>query len=230
MEHRNVTVTEVLGLLPYASNTTLLAHIESGDLVVYKPDDGERPLWDFPFGSLGSREVLTYETAAAMGEPDLVPETWIAAGPLGRGSAQRFVAEDFDFDASTLVRPVMHPWTWSVALLDIVTNNADRKFGHLIRDEDTGSFWAIDHGLTLHAQDKLRTVLWGYSGCALPAAQQTALARLASAFDDWLGRRVNDLLSGEEARAMARRIMELQHEPVHPHPPVDRPAVPWPLY
>ena len=230
MESRQVTVTEVLGLMPYASNTTLLSHVESGELVVYKPDDGERPLWDFDFGTLGSREVLTYETAAAMGEHDLVPETWVASGPLGRGSAQRFVSEDFDFDSASLVRPAMHPWTWSVAILDIVTNNADRKFGHMIRDEDTNTFWAIDNGLTFHEDDKLRTVLWGHSGCDLPAAQRVALDRLASQFDEWLGARVAGLLSRREARAMERRITSLRESPVHPHPPTDRPAVPWPMY
>lgn len=230
MDFRQVTVTDVLGLMPYASNTTLLAHIETGDLVVYKPDGGERPLWDFPFGTLGSREVLTYETAAAMGEADLVPETWVADGPLGRGSAQRFVTEDFDFDAAGLVRPTMHPWTWSVAVLDIVTNNADRKFGHLIRDENTRLHWAIDNGLTFHVDDKLRTVLWGYSGCELPLEQRSNLDRLAAAFDDWLADRVVDLLGAEESAAMGRRIRTLQERPMHPHPPTDRPAVPWPLY
>lgn len=230
MESRRVTVTEVLGLMPYASNTTLLARLDSGDLVVYKPDDGERPLWDFEFGTLGSREVLTYETALAMGEHELVPETWVANGPVGRGSAQRFVSEDFDFDASTLVRPTMHPWTWSVALLDIVTNNADRKLGHLIRDDDTGLYWAIDNGLTFHVEDKLRTVLWGHSGCELPAAQRVALDLLLGEFDRWLGRRVEALLGQAEARAMHDRITSLHESPVHPHPPIDRPAVPWPMY
>jgi len=230
MESRQVTVTEVLGLMPYASNTTLLARIQSGELVVYKPDDGERPLWDFEFGTLGSREVLTYETAAALGEADLVPETWVTSGPLGRGSAQRFVSEDFDFDAASLVRPSMHPWTWSVAVLDIVTNNADRKFGHLIHDDDTDSFWAIDNGLTFHVDDKLRTVLWGHAGCDLPANQRTALERLGTEFDGWLGARVAALLGPAEARAMELRITTLCESPVHPHPPNDRPAVPWPMY
>lgn len=225
-----MSVVDVLGLLPYASNATLLARLDSGELVVYKPDQGERPLWDFAHGSLGSREVLTYETAAAMGEGGLVPETWVADGPLGRGSAQKYVSEDFDFDAAALVRPVMHPWTWAVAVLDIVTNNADRKFGHLIRDEDTGGYWAIDNGLTFHAEDKLRTVLWGHSGCSLPAAQRSSLDLLAAAADEWLARRVESLLSPAEAGAFVGRIEQLRDEPVHPHPPVDRPAVPWPIY
>ncbi len=230
MDVESVTVTEVLGLMPYASNTTLLARIDTGELVVYKPDGGERPLWDFPLGTLASREVLTYETAWAMGQTGLVPETRVATGPLGRGSAQYFVNEDFDFDAADLVRPVMHPWTWSVAVLDIVTNNADRKFGHLIRDEVTGSLWAIDNGLTFHAEDKLRTVLWGHAGCELPAAQRQEVTGLATAFENWLAARVADLLSFDEARAMERRIGALLAEPIHPHPPTDRPAVPWPLY
>lgn len=225
-----MTISEILGLLPYASNTTLLARIESGTLVVYKPDKGERPLWDFTFGTLGSREVLTYETAAAMGADDLVPETWVADGPLGRGSAQRFVSEDFDFDAASLVRPDLHPWTWSVAVLDVVTNNADRKFGHLIRDDETDTFWAIDNGLTFHPEDKLRTVLWGHSGCDLPDQQRVSLHRLAQSYDDWLADRVTDLLGLPEARSFGRRIDTLRTTPVHPHPPTDRPAVPWPVY
>ena len=230
MEHRTVTITHVVGLLPYASNTTLLARLADGTQVVYKPDDGERPLWDFEFGTLGSREVLTFEVAAAMGGEALVPETWVAEGPLGRGSAQRFLKEDFDFDAATLVRPAMHPWTWPVALLDVVTNNADRKFGHLIRDLDTGSLWAIDNGLTFHPEDKLRTVLWGYAGKTLPPDMSACLKRLADAFDAWLGARVEELLGLPEAAALATRIEGLLDDPRHPHPPLDRPAIPWPVY
>ena len=230
MDHRTVTITEVIGLLPYASNTTLLARIDDGTHVVYKPDDGERPLWDFEYGTLGSREVLTYEVAAAMGGGSLVPETWVADGPVGRGSAQRFLKEDFDFDAATLVRPEMHPWTWPVALLDVVTNNADRKFGHLIRDLDTGSFWAIDNGLTFHPEDKLRTVLWGYAGKPIPPEVSVCLQRLAGAFDDWLAARVADLLGTDEARALGARIDGLVADPRHPSPPIDRPAIPWPVY
>lgn len=223
-------MSKVKGLLPYASNTTLLAELATGEAVVYKPGDGERPLWDFAYGTLGVREVLTYETALAMGRTDLVPETWLANGPLGQGSAQRLLDEDFDFDAASLVSPRMHPWTWPVALLDIVTNNADRKLGHMIRSRSDGSLWAIDHGLTFHEDDKLRTVLWGHAACPFPEEQRDELRALSEALGSWLGDRVAELLDNAAANAFEQRVQRLTANPVHPEPPRERPAIPWPVY
>ncbi|HKY47976.1 MAG TPA: SCO1664 family protein [Acidimicrobiia bacterium] len=219
---------EVEGRMPYASNTTLLARDATGGLWVYKPERGENPLWDFAWRTLAAREVLTYEVATGLGL-DLVPETILADGPFGPGSAQRFVEEDFDFDPRPLFIPHLDQRLWPVAVLDIVCNNADRKIGHVIRDKKTDRLWAIDHGLTFHADPKLRTVLWGFAGEPIPEPLLEALSGLRARLTAGLATRVAELLSEEEAASLSARVEELISSPVHPHPPDDRPAVPWPL-
>jgi hypothetical protein len=197
-------------------------------LWVYKPERGENPLWDFAWRTLAAREVLTYEVATGLGL-DLVPETILADGPFGPGSAQRFVDEDFDFDPRPLFTPELDRRLWPVAVLDIVCNNADRKIGHVIHDKTTDRLWAIDHGLTFHADPKLRTVLWGFAGEPIPAPLVEALIALKALLTVGLAERVSHLLSEEEAHGLDDRIEQLLRAPVHPHPPDDRPAFPWPL-
>ncbi|HSO49384.1 MAG TPA: hypothetical protein VLS86_02455 [Acidimicrobiia bacterium] len=160
---------------------------------------------------------------------DLVPETILADGPFGPGSAQRFVEEDFDFDPRPLFIPQLDRRLWPVAVLDIVCNNADRKIGHVIHDKTTDRLWAIDHGLTFHADPKLRTVLWGFAGEPIPAPLLEALGGLRARLTSGLSTRVAELLSEEEAVSLSARVEELISARVHPHPPADRPAVPWPL-
>lgn len=225
----NVVLVAVTGHMPHASNTTVLAIDQAGDRWVYKPERGENPLWDFAPGTLAAREVLTYEVASALGL-DLVPETVLAEGPFGPGSAQRFIDEDFDFDPRPLFSPRLDPRLWPVAVLDLVCNNADRKVGHLIRERISERLWAIDHGLTFHAAPKLRTVLWGFSGQALPLPLLEAVKRLRASLMEGLTDRVADLLSTAEAAALAERVNLLLADPVHPPPPADRPAVPWPIW
>lgn len=222
-------LVELIGHLPYASNTTLLAAAADGSRWVYKPERGEQPLWDFPWRSLAAREVLAFEVGRAM-EIDVVPETLLADGPYGPGSAQRFLDEDPDFDPRPLFQPRMDPRLWPIATLDIVTNNADRKLGHLLRDRTDGRLWAIDNGLTFHPQDKLRTVMWGFAGCRIPPELVEGLDALESALDDHLAARVADLLSPAEAGVLVERVRSLIAHPVHPDPPVDRPPVPWPVW
>jgi hypothetical protein len=194
--------------------------------VVYKPTAGERPLWDFPIETLAAREVLTYEVAIALGY-DVVPETVLGAGPYGPGSIQRYVEIDLTFDPVLPVQSAAMT-LWPIALLDLVTNNADRKFGHVISDGER--LLGIDHGLTFHPEDKLRTVLWGFSDQPLPAAELAALARLDVALQDGLRERVEVLLGSEEERALANRVAELLQHPIHPAPPQDRSPVPWPPF
>jgi hypothetical protein len=222
-------LVEVLGRLPYASNATLLAVDGEGCQWVYKPDRGEEPLWDFPTGTLSTREILSFEVSAAMGI-DVVPTTVEATGPFGRGSAQRFVDEDVDFDPRPLYTPNLDHVLWPFAVFDIVANNADRKIGHVLREVGTGRLWAIDNGLTFHPADKLRTVLWGFAGEPIPAHLVTAVERLAAALEAGLSRRIANLLSQREAAAVQHRVAGLLARPVHPHPPDDRPAVPWPVW
>ena len=219
-------IAEVVGRFVDASNATLLATTSSGEKVVYKPTAGERPLWDFPVETLAAREVLTYEVAQAMG-CDLVPETVLGDGPYGPGSIQRFVDMDPEFDPVALVQHDA-PRLWPIALLDVVTNNADRKLGHLISDGER--VLGIDHGLTFHPDDKLRTVLWGFSGQAFPSDQVTSLARLDAALSDGLVQRVEVLLGPAERMALRGRVDRLLADPVHPLPPDDRPPLPWPPY
>lgn len=219
-------ITEVVGRFVDASNATLLATTATGDKVVYKPTAGERPLWDFPIETLAAREVLTYEVAIALGL-DVVPETVLGAGPYGPGSIQRFVEIDPTFDPVAVVQSA-EARLWPIAVLDLVTNNADRKLGHVI--SDGARLLGIDHGLTFHPEDKLRTVLWGFSGQPLPAAELAALARLDAALQDGLGERVQELLGVAEQRALEARVAHLLQHPIHPTPPEDRPPVPWPPF
>jgi hypothetical protein len=219
-------IAEVVGRFVDASNATLLATTTDGERVVYKPTAGERPLWDFPIETLAAREVLTYEVAQAMGS-DIVPETVLGDGPYGPGSIQRFVDIDDSFDPVAAVQGQSFE-LWPIAVLDIVTNNADRKLGHLISDGH--HLLGIDHGLTFHPDDKLRTVLWIFSGQPVPADQRDGLLRLAQELSDGLGARIAGLLGDEASHAMQGRVDRLLRHPVHPPPPDDRPPLPWPPY
>jgi hypothetical protein len=224
---RAPVVDEIIGRFADASNVTLLGRSGAG-LVVYKPVAGNRPLWDFDAATLAVREVLTHATDRAMGL-GLVPETALGDGPLGPGAVQRFVEEDDDFDPFAMLERA-DPGLWPVAVLDLVANNADRKLGHLIRDKDTGRLHAIDHGLTFHPDDKLRTVLWVLAGRPFPAAMVDALGRLRAALEDGFRRRVEEMLGAAEANALRDRVEALLARPVHPDPPRDRHPVPWPPY
>jgi uncharacterized repeat protein (TIGR03843 family) len=224
-----VHLVEVLGHLPNASNATLLASDATGALWVYKPAEGERPLWDFPWRSLATREALTFEVSDAMGL-GIVPDTVLATGPFGPGSAQRFLREDVEFDPRPLFAGGLHTTLWPFAVLDLVTNNADRKVGHILRERGDARLWAIDNGLTFHAEPKLRTVLWGFAGRSIPPELVDAVARLDAALAAGLCERVAELLTLEEATALVDRVRDILAEPLHPYPPEDRPAVPWPLW
>ncbi|MDH3500203.1 MAG: SCO1664 family protein [Acidimicrobiia bacterium] len=221
-------IAEVLGRLPFASNATLLARSTIDELVVYKPEKGERPLWDFPSGTLAAREVLAYDVSSAAGL-DVVPETVLAEGPYGVGSVQRFIDEDQSFDPVPMIN-ASDAALWPIAVFDILANNADRKVGHILRDRSSGRLWSIDHGVTFHDESKLRTVLWAFAGCELPAAMVAAVERLAGALPAVLAGAGAIALSEYETDALTRRIERLRARPVHPDPPMDRPAMPWPLY
>jgi uncharacterized repeat protein (TIGR03843 family) len=113
-------------------------------------------------------------------------------------------------------------------VLDIVTNNADRKLGHLLGSDD--GLRGIDHGLTFHTEDKLRTVLWVFDGDRVPPELLESLGRLDDALDQGLGARIRAELGRAELRALRHRVAGLLAHPVHPSPPVDRPPIPWPPY
>jgi len=212
----------VEGLLPGASNTTLLARDDRGRPWVYKPAQGERPLWDFPHGTLADREVAFYRLGRALGL-DVVPETVPAAGPYGPGSAQRYLDEDLSWDPRPMIIEAT-PSLWPIVVLDLIANNADRKIGHLLKEPGHGPVWAIDNGLTFHPDDKLRTVLWSFAGAEIPR-ELLERANAGSVRDA-----LTDVLSPAEVNATVDRLHALLAEPIHPLPPDDRPPMPWPLW
>ncbi len=218
------------GMIRWSSNYTFLTAVVYGDLefhAVYKPRGGERPLWDFPDGTLCQRERAAFLTSEALGWR-LVPPTVLREGSRGVGSVQFFVEHDpehhyFTFDAALI------PQLTKLALFDVVVNNADRKGGHCIVDADD-HLWGIDHGITFHTQHKLRTVVWNF-------AQQPILhehlqdlaafrARLEDTQDGYTCEMLN-LLTSAEMTALRRRVDKLLIEKVYPMPGPG-PNYPWP--
>ena len=166
---------------------------------VYKPGAGERALWDYPTG-LFRRERAVYVVSEALGW-GLVPETVLRDGPLGPGSLQRFVAADFKEHYFTLLeRPEHHDALRTICLFDLLVNNGDRKAGHCLLGDD-GRLWAIDHGLCLHDEPKLRTVIWDFAGQPFPPERVDDVRRVAMAPPDEL----RHLLSRDELDALVAR-------------------------
>lgn len=172
----------VKGRLPWSSNATFLVELAlEGETAsaVYKPERGERPLWDFPPG-LFKREIAAYHLSEALGW-GLVPPTVEREGPFGEGSLQFFVPADFEQHYFTLVeRPEHHHRLRLICAFDLLANNADRKSGHCLLGPD-GAIHAIDNGLCFSAEPKLRTVIWDFAGQPVPAAILDGVRRLAEA-------------------------------------------------
>ena len=222
---------EVLGLLPYSSNYTFLARVTKDDrevMAVYKPRRGERPLWDFPPGTLAAREVAAFEVDRAA-EWGIVPPTVLRrSGPLGEGSLQLFIEHDPERHYFVLMderNEDLKPF----AVFDVVINNADRKSGHVLEDPQR-RLWAVDHGVSFHTQPKLRTVIWAYADERLTDRLRDDLEKLGErlATESDLGGRLARLLSAEEAAATLARVETLLVEDRFPGPSSDRP-LPWPL-
>jgi uncharacterized repeat protein (TIGR03843 family) len=217
---------EVRGRMPWSSNGTYLVHLRLGDeegAAIYKPHRGERPLWDYPSG-LYRREVAVYVVSEALGW-GLVPETVLREdGPLGEGSLQRFVPAHFEEHYFTMLeRPELHDALKAVCLFDLVVNNGDRKSGHCLWGED-GRIWAIDHGLCLHEEPKLRTVIWDFAGQPFPHERLADVARLVECPPAELA----SLLDPEELDALAARAASLLRRRTFPAVGSAR-AYPWPL-
>jgi uncharacterized repeat protein (TIGR03843 family) len=220
----------VQGRLAVASNETFyctLRHGEQSAACVYKPVAGERPLWDFPAGSLAGREIAAYQVSRASGW-QLVPPTVYRDGPFGPGMCQLWIDADPAADLIALARRTDHLALREMAVFDAVVNNADRKIGHLLPTED-GQLFGCDHGVCFGEDYKLRTVLWQWRGKRLPGTAVDALQRLqgeltAGGLTALLAR----WLSADEVEATRQRIDLLLKHRVHPYPPEDWPAVPWP--
>jgi uncharacterized repeat protein (TIGR03843 family) len=114
-----------------------------------------------------------------------------------------------------------------IAVLDAVINNADRKGGHLLTAAG-GRIYGIDHGVTFHTDDKLRTLLWGWAGEPLPAEAVTVLDKLAAELDGALGERLATLLTTVETAALRARVRRLRETGAHPEPSGEWPSIPWP--
>jgi hypothetical protein len=225
------TMREVHGLMPWSSNYTFLAsvcHAETELLAVYKPIQGERPLWDFPHGSLAQREVAAFLVSAALGW-HLVPPTVLREGLYGPGAVQLFIEHDFEEHYFTMRERPPEVFARIVAF-DVITNNADRKAGHILRDR-TGRIWVVDHGLTFHIQPKLRTVLWDFADQPLPAEVLEDLQRLLAALRDGestLVTQLAHLISASEIAALRSRVTQLLRAGRFPLPSNNRRCVPFP--
>jgi uncharacterized repeat protein (TIGR03843 family) len=218
---------EIVGRMPWSSNQTFLVTCTSGDQetgAVYKPERGERQLWDFP-GGIFHREIAAYELSKMLGW-DLVPETIARSdAPFGEGSLQQFVDADFSQHHFTLIEDERHhDRLRTICAFDVVANNADRKSGHCILGDD-GAIWAIDNGLCFHREPKLRTVIWEFAGEEIADALLDDLAAL----DDVLPGTLAGLLSAAEVEAVRKRARRLVKSGRFPVPDPDSHCYPWPL-
>ena len=236
----------LVGRLRAASNATFLATVD-GTQVVYKPIAGERPLWDFPDGTLAAREVASYVVSEALGW-QVVPPTVLRDGPHGPGMVQAWQEADPEQDAVDLARPDHIPAGYlhvldavdahdqpvalvhedsaalrRMAIFDVVTNNADRKGGHVLAMTD-GHRFGVDHGVTFHVEPKLRTVLWGWATQPLSDNEVAAVAAL-----DVVGA-LAELLTTEEIDAFEVRRAALLADRRFPVPSGEWPAIPWPAF
>jgi hypothetical protein len=207
---------------------TIDAHRQPGTIAcVYKPIAGERPLWDFPAGTLAGREVAAYAVSRAAGW-DVVPPTVMRDGPFGPGMCQLWIDHDTGVDLIALSRRTDHAGLRDMAVFDAVVNNADRKIGHLLPVAG-GHLYGCDHGVCFAEDYKLRTVLWQWRGKTLPRRSVDALRRLnAELTEGRLVAELSGLLTASEIDATRIRVETLLEHRVHPYPPADWPAVPWP--
>ena len=217
-------------VVPTGSNYTFIVLMSADGrgqfLAVYKPQRGERPLWDFPLGTLYQREHAAFTVSCHLGWPN-IPVTIIRDGPFGLGSVQLYVPirEDADFFA---FRARRRRELMEIALFDLLVNNADRKGGHCLLGID-GRLWAIDHGLTFHVDPKLRTILWDYCGEPVPEPLLEKLQTLRE--DENRGRQLREALEPDleaaEIEAFFCRIDRILKVRRYPDLDPDR-NVPWP--
>ncbi len=218
------------GVIPWSSNYALLVTVRNNDeetLAIYKPRRGERPLWDFPRGTLYLREYAAYLLSEALGW-DLVPPTVLREGIYGPGSVQWYIDSDPEVHYYTIYPRHADDFR-RVALFDIVANNADRKAGHCLLDEND-KIWSIDHGICFHAEWKLRTVIWDFAGEPIPAEMLADLKALRDklAPEQGLARGLARLLLPNEMEALCRRLDALIDLGQFPHPNPHRRNHPWP--
>jgi uncharacterized repeat protein (TIGR03843 family) len=253
LTHGELTVR---GRIRDASNAALyctVTHEGREATCVYKPVAGERPLWDFPDGTLAQREVAAYEVCEATGW-GLIPPTVLREGPYGEGMVQLWIEATPEADLLALVDAEEPEPGWKaigfaevgegrtallvhadderlrrLAVLDAVINNADRKGGHLLPTAD-GRLYGIDHGVTFNTENKLRTLLWGWAGEPLTPEAIDALKGLQEALtaEGALAGRLSALITAAELDATRARVAVLLETGRHPEPSGEWPAIPWP--
>jgi len=255
LAHGEITVE---GRMAAASNATLYTRIEWQGVTahgIYKPTSGERPLWDFPEGTLSKREVAAYLVSAATGW-DVVPPTVWREGPFGPGSVQLWIDAVDEAALIDVVPPAAVPAGWlsvleaegydgepvvlahaddprlaRMAVFDAVIDNADRKGGHILGTAE-GHLWGVDHGVSFNVERKLRTVLWGFAGSGLPPEATDVLRAVRSDLRDTsehgLGAALGRLLARAEIRRTLERVDAVLASGCFPLPPRRGPAIPWP--
>lgn len=218
---------EVTGRLVDASNATLFGHValrEQRVDVIYKPIAGERPLWDFPDGTLAGREVAAYRFSE-FSELRVVPLTILRDGPFGPGAVQEWIEVPEEIDLIDLAQSHDERLR-KLALFDVLVNNTDRKIGHLL-PTNSGQLLGCDHGVCFHEEDKLRTVLWQWMGSALSEQEVELLTTVIARFDIF-AEDVAEHLTTSEIDATRVRTERTLAEGCFPYPSDEWPAVPWP--
>ncbi|WP_051720491.1 SCO1664 family protein [Streptomyces sp. NRRL F-2799] len=253
LAHGELTVR---GRIRDASNAALFCTVALDGreaTCVYKPVAGERPLWDFPDGTLAGREVAAYEVSEATGW-GLIPPTVLRDGPYGEGMCQLWIEVSTDAELLALAEGEEAGAGWKavglaevgegktallvhadddrlrrLAVLDAVINNADRKGGHLLPTV-AGHLYGIDHGVSFNAENKLRTLLWGWAGEPLTEDALSVLAALRDTLAEGgtLAAKLAPLLTRAEIDATRARVDSLLATGRHPEPTGDWPAIPWP--
>jgi uncharacterized repeat protein (TIGR03843 family) len=223
---------EVLGRLPGSSNQALVVLVHHPDLgepfhAVYKATRAERPLFDFPEGTLARREVAAFLVSEASGW-GLVPPTVHRDGPFGEGMVQQWIHGDPGVDLVAMVVGD-DPRLRRMAVFDAIVNNTDRKGGHLL-PMPGGHVFGVDHGVTFSTVPKLRTVLWGWMGTPFAEDELAGLERVRAALAGELAPALRELLAPAEVSATKRRVATLLRTRRFPRPNRDWPAVPWPAF
>ena len=228
---------EIVGRIVASSNNAMLVSVtrpcpdpEQSIAMdaIYKPTLGERPLDDFPDGTLARREVAAWHVSEASGW-GIVPPTILRDGPFGEGMVQAFVHADPDVDVIAMVIED-DPRLRRMAVLDAIMNNTDRKGGHILPVDGGSHVYGVDHGVTFSPVPKLRTVLWGWRGAPLAPDEIDGLERVRAALDGELADVLGGLLSRVEIRATVRRTETLLASGRFPYPSPDWPAIPWPPF
>lgn len=228
---------DIIGRIVGSSNNAMLVTVtrvcpdpEPAQVLhaVYKPILGERPLNDFPDGTLARREVAAWHVSEASGW-GIVPPTVLREGPFGEGMVQSFVEGDPEVDVVAMILGD-DPRLRRMAVLDAVMNNTDRKGGHILAVDGGRQIHGVDHGVCFSTVPKLRTVLWGWRGQALEPDELDGLDRIRQELDGTLGTTLRTLVSRAEVRATIRRTEGLLTSRTFPFPSPTWPAIPWPPF